>query len=283
MSFTPADLQVLAADARNFKLFPIRQESGKLRAIQEPKRKLQAIHKRIHKLLARVVVPDYLHSAVAGRSYLTNAYAHDPSAPAVKMDVKQFFPSVPRKRIFTFFRDVMNCRADVAGLLADLLTFNRRLPTGSSASPIIAFYAFKSMFDRIEALAKANGLQMTCYVDDMCLSGPRANKATLAEIREIIASCGLRSHKACIFSSSQPKVVTGVCNTPTGRKVPNKLLRKIKLGFETLKSATTPEEKRAICLSLLGRLYAAGQIDPKFKARAATFRSGLVKICTVQS
>ena len=44
----------------------------------------------------------------------------------------------------------MKCRRDVAGLLADMLTFEAHLPTGSAASPIIAFYAFKPMFDEIE-------------------------------------------------------------------------------------------------------------------------------------
>src|SRR4051812_29446708 len=65
---TVQQLEAMAADQGNFKLF----DSGG-RAIQEPKRVLQKVHKRIHKLLARVVTPGYLHSARKGSSYLTNA------------------------------------------------------------------------------------------------------------------------------------------------------------------------------------------------------------------
>ena len=46
------------------------------------------------------------------------------------------------------------------------------------------------MFDEIEQIALAHGLTMTCYVDDMALSGPRANKAALFEVRKIIARYG---------------------------------------------------------------------------------------------
>ena len=41
------------------------------RPIQEPKPTLQAIHKRVAKLLGRIETPDELHSAKKGRSYVT--------------------------------------------------------------------------------------------------------------------------------------------------------------------------------------------------------------------
>jgi hypothetical protein len=268
-----AELSALAKDAGNFRLFSITGASGKPRAIQEPKRQLQRLHARIHTLLSRVEVPEYLHSAVRGRSYISNAAAHDPAMPAIKIDVKKFFPSVTRAAIFNFFEGPLKCRRDVAGLLADLLTFGAHLPTGSAASPIIAFYAFQPMFSEIELLAKAYSLKMTCYVDDMTLSGPRAIKRTLFEVRKIIARYGLKSHKGHVFAALQPKVVTGVCITPAGPRVPNKLHLKIKDGFDALSAARTPSARDEALRPLLGRLEAAGQIDRGFRARAATIRA----------
>src|SRR5262245_51773903 len=67
--------------------------------------------------------------------------------PRVKLDVKKFFPSVSRAVIFRFFEGPLKCRRDVAGLLADILTYKSHLPTGGAASPIIAYYSFKEMFD----------------------------------------------------------------------------------------------------------------------------------------
>lgn len=270
------ELQKLAKDAGNFNLF-IKKKGGKQRPIQEPKPRLQRVHARIHKLLSRVEVPPYLHSAVQGRSYLSNAAAHSADVPAIKIDVKKFFHSVPRVAVFRFFNDPLKCRRDVAGLLADLLTFDGHLPTGSSASPIIAFYAFKPMFDEIASLAQENELTMTCYVDDMALSGVGATEAVLHSVRKIIARHGLKSHKARVFTPSQPRVVTGVCLASDGSRVPNKLHLKIKKGFDALADATTPEARSKALRPLLGRLDAAGQIDPVFRARAVTLRSSICK------
>jgi RNA-directed DNA polymerase len=266
------DLEQLSADAGNYRLFSIRQEN-KDRPVQEPKRDLQKLHIRIHKLLSRVQVPDYLHSAVKGKSYLTNARAHNLDAPTIKIDVKKFFPSVPRKAIFRFFESALKCRRDVAGLLADLLTFDARLPTGSSASPIIAYYAFKPMFDAIAELAKRHGLEMTCYVDDITMSGPNAGRAVLYEVHQIISKFGLRSHKMKFLPGHAPKIITGVCNYPAGERVPNRLHLKIKVGFDELRNATSSSEARRIVGPLLGRLEAARQIDPAFGERAKTLRA----------
>ena len=269
---TVADLDRLATDAGNFKIFSIRQ-GNKERPIQEPKRDLQRLHARIHKLLARIQVPVYLHSAVKGRSYLTNARTHDLAAPTIKIDVKKFFPSVPRRAIVRFFKETLQCRPDVAGLLADVLTFDARLPTGSSASPIMAYYAFKPMFDTLADLAERHGLTMTCYVDDVTMSGPRANRAVLFEAHRIISKSGLRSHKMKFFPGNTPKIITGVCNTPTGERVPNRLHLKIKVGFDHLRNARTGKEASKILGPLFGRLEAARQIDPAFGSRANTLRA----------
>jgi RNA-directed DNA polymerase len=267
------DLSFFARDAGNYRLFSIVSEKGKERPIQWPKRRLQGVHARVHKLLSRVAVPKYLHSAVRGKSYVSNAAAHDPKMPTVKIDVKKFFPSVSRAVIFNFFAGPLKCRRDVAGLLADILTFDAHLPTGGAASPIIAYYSFKPMFDEIAQFAKSLGLTMTCYVDDMALSGLRANRGVLYEIMGVIARHGLKSHKAHTFSGSQPKVVTGVCNTAAGPRVPNKLHLKIKNGFDALAKAQSEIEEDKILRPLLGRLEAAAQIDPVFKARAKTIRA----------
>ncbi len=264
-------LRGLATDTGNFKLFSAKDQGG--RAIQEPKRPLQRIHKRIHKLLSRVETPKYLQSARKGCSYLTNARSHNVNAATVKIDVKRFFQSVPRVAIFRFFLETMKCRKDVAGLIADILTYDARLPTGSSASPIISYYAFKPMFDELHNLALTRGLKMTCYVDDITFSGPSANRGTLFDAHKIIAKYRLKSHKMKAFAPHQPKIITGVCNTPSGERVPNKLHRKISIGFKELREAVTHQDKFKALQPLLGRLEAARQIDQTFGARAKTLRS----------
>ncbi|MDO8288762.1 MAG: reverse transcriptase family protein [Parvibaculum sp.] len=271
-SISEDELDALAGDTGNFKLFP-KTIKGKVREIQEPKRALQRLHVRVHKILSRLEAPEYLHSTVRGRSYLSNASAHRGDVPVVKIDVKKYFASVPRVAVFKFFLEVMRCRRDVAGLLANMLTFDKHLATGSSASPILAYYVFQGMFDEIEKLATSKGLTMTCYVDDITLSGAGANRGVLNDVRKIIARYGLRSHKMCKFEAMQPKVITGVCNSSTGKRVPNSLHLKIADGFKELKELRAYENAETVLKPLLGRLEAAGQIDPAFRDQARTLRT----------
>src|SRR5258705_185981 len=82
--------------------------------------------------------PEFLHSAIKGRSYVTNASEHGPNAPTIKVDIRRFYPSIRAAAVFHFFRDHMQCAEDVAGILTKLLTVDGHLPTGSSASPILS-------------------------------------------------------------------------------------------------------------------------------------------------
>ena len=170
LNVTLSELMQLSSDARNFRIFTVQAEGRKPRKVQEPKPQLQAIHRRVAKLLSKIEVPNYLHSAVRGRSYVTNASAHMSHSAALKIDMKDFFNSVSRANIYNFFVDHLMCRKDVGGLLADVLTFERHLSTGSCVSPIISYFSFKPLFDRLNAFAVANKLVMTCYVDDLTFS-----------------------------------------------------------------------------------------------------------------
>ena len=134
------------------------------------------------------------------------------------------------------------------------------------------------MFDELDQLAVSLSLKMTCYVDDITFSGAGANRAVQSEARKIVAASGLKSHKLRRFSANQPKVITGVCNSLTGERVPNKLHLKIAQGFEALSAASSSTEKLKVLRPLLGRMEAAAQIDVKFSARARTLRTQMREI-----
>ena len=269
---TAAELEALARDAGNFNVL-LSRKNGKARVVQQLRPKLQRLHRRIHDLLSRVATPNYLHSAVAGQSYITNAAAHDCRVPAIKIDVKKFFQSVPRGAVYRFFAGPMRCNPEVAGLLGRLLTYASHLPTGGSASPLIAYYAFKEMFDAIHDLAQTNTLTMTCYVDDMTLSGLKASRSVLHQIRLLIAGHGLKSHKAKFLPANRPMVITGVAVTPQGLRVPNRWHRAICEGFKTYRSAADESESTKAFTRLVSRMHEAGQIEPRWKARAHTLQA----------
>ncbi len=260
------DLELLANRPDNYKRFKI--GNVKKRDIQEPKGKLRAIHKRISRWLAKIETPDYLHSAIRGRSYITNAKAHRADTNLIKVDIRSFFQNVTRHAVYLFFLDVMCCRGDVAMLLAKVLTVDGHLPTGSPVSPILSYYAHKRMFDGIADFAKRRDLTFTVYVDDMCLSGRDATRAALFDVRGIISRAGLKSHKCRFFPAGKPRVVTGVALTSHGAVLPHRRHLKIKEGFLEVGFLPPGVQQRTALAALISRMHEAAQLDPAWKVRA---------------
>lgn len=242
------------------------KETG--REIQEPGAALQSLHRQLHRYLARIEVPAYLHSAVKGRSYLSNARAHVGGGKLLKIDIAKFYQSVPQHKVMHFIRDVLSCSPDVAGLLANLICYRGVLATGSSISPIISYYAYKSLFDGLAGLAAQHGLVMTCYVDDITMSGSRASRAVLHEARSAIFKAGLRAHKDRSFTGDTVKIVTGVVVGPEGIALPFSRWQKISHATREIAACSDDGEKLRLYPKLVSRLYEAAQIDARCRSRA---------------
>lgn len=264
LGFSVADLERFAAHSK-YRVFNLKT-SGRL--VEEPPPILQSLHRKIHRYLSRIEAPNYLHSAIRGRSYITNANAHIGVGPMIKIDVKKFYPSVPQHKVMHFFRDFLRCAKDVAGLLANLLCKDGRLPTGGAASPIVSYYAFKNMFDAIADICAEKKLVMTCYVDDLTISGFGANRAVLHEIRLIMSKFGLCSHKAKFFQSPHPKIVTGLIVRGNRIDLPYSRWKAIRASEKQLAAAGSDVERMSLYPALISRLHEAAQIDPSCRRLA---------------
>lgn len=265
LAITPLQLQELLTARENYLRWTDKVTG---RPIQCPKPRLDRIHRRVATLLARMETPDFLHSAVQGRSYITNADCHDPNQATIKVDIKKFYPSARAQAVFHFFLDRMECEGDVAGILAQLLTVDGHLPTGSSASPILSYFAYEDMFGEIFELAIERGCQMTCYVDDMVITGPEATRRMIRDVIVIVRKYRLWGHKTKAFKQGQPKIITGVAVTKVGRRLPNQRQHRIAQDFENLKHAKTEPEKLVILRKLTGRLFEAAQVDATWRKQA---------------
>jgi len=239
------------------------------RTIEEPKALLKQVHARMAWLLAQIETPDYLHSAVKRRSYVTNAAGHSIDGSAIKLDVKKFFPSVRAAAVCHFFHDVMEYPMDIASRMTKLLTFDGHLPTGGNASCILSFWAYKPMFDEIASLAELRGCRFSLYVDDMTLTGKFATRAMQQEARKIVGRYRLRAHKNKVFAPRQPRIVTGVAITARGSELPNRRAKAIAESWGEVITAKTDAERLALFPSLIGRMSEAAQIDRSWEGRKA--------------
>jgi hypothetical protein len=241
------------------------RKSGRL--IEEPKDLLKQVQARVARLLGQVVTPEYLHSGVKKRSYVTNATGHSIDGGAIKLDVQKFFPSVRAAAVCHFFADVMEYPMDIASRMTKLLTIGGHLPTGGNASCILSFWAYKDMFDEIAALAETRGCHFTLYVDDMTMTGKFATRSMQQAARLIIGRYRLRAHKNKVFAPRQPRVVTGVAVTARGPELPNRRAQAIANTQAAVAGAGTDAERLDLMPQLIGRVSEAAEVDHAWEGR----------------
>lgn len=141
-----------------------------------PKRK-KAL-KKLNKFLNELPIPKYLFSKTE-QGFYKNAKAHYGNTNFVLMDIKSFFPNCSFNYIKNFFvKDGgLKMSPDLADKLAKLVTRPksnktsiREVPQGFPTSPLICYFAYKYMFDKIYYYAKMNNLVFSTYVDDLTFS-----------------------------------------------------------------------------------------------------------------
>lgn len=262
------ELKALTDDS-NYTFFYEASDIYKKRLIEKPKEKLDVIHTRIASLISRVIQPQYMHSGLKGKSYISNAKAHLGVVPVLTTDIKSFYPSTNRKKIFNFFYKKLQCSSDVADLLADLCSVNNHIPTGSRVSMPLSVWANIDMFNSLHAIALEKNIIMTVYVDDLTFSGEKVNLYFLSRVKKIINAEEHIIHptKTILYHSTKIKKITGVIIDKNTLKVPNSLHYKIHLDMERLKYSDE-NEKSLIKERLSGRLFAAANIDKRFKDKS---------------
>lgn len=163
------------------------------RHIQDPRGNTQTLHYRFAKFLNRIERPAFLHSATRGRSHISNAATHTGTHPVICADIEKFYENTTRAHIKGFLLNDLRWPMDLAALMADALTFENHLPTGSAVSPILSYFTHQRMFRDIEEMCVSTGCTLTLFVDDITVSGPRASMALLRRIKQRLLSRGLRA------------------------------------------------------------------------------------------
>ncbi|HEX4853055.1 reverse transcriptase family protein [Arenimonas sp.] len=262
----------------NYNVWPTQQKLSeqlagikprKSRTIQHPKSALFAIHARLASLLAKIEKPSFVKSATRGVSYLDNATAHTSPGNTIKVDIKNFYPSVTKLQVKKFFKVHMQCPGDVADLIARTCCLDGKLPTGSPLSPILSYFACSDLFLEIRDIAAEHDLNFTLYVDDMTFTGAKANRAFASRVNGILKRHGFVGHKAACIPDGEPKVITGVALIQGERSLPFSRQRRARM-FETAFWRAADEEGiRLLGTALIGQFREAARVEPGIEFRAA--------------
>lgn len=161
--------------------FEVPKAKGGVRRIAAPRGPLRKVQRAIlDQILAKVPVHEACHGFVAHRSTVTNARPHQGAAIVIKIDLKDFFPTVHYRRVRGLF-EFLGYSEDVAATLAGLTTYRPKLPNGTVAwpgvlpqgaptSPALANLACRRLDHRLSRLAAKFGASYTRYADDLTFS-----------------------------------------------------------------------------------------------------------------
>ncbi len=264
---------LLANGDSNYDVFTKAQDNGKPRIIESPKPELKELHQRLQLLFSRIKTPDYLHSGIKGRSYITNAAAHVGGRWGAKTDIAKFYPSTTHRQVYVGLMREFKCSGDVSKMLADLCTYDGHIPTGSPISMSLAFYSHKQTFDQIYLAMLKRGISMTVYVDDLTLSGAFRMGLPLALLKKAISSIGLSCHKTKRFSFDRPIVITGVVVAEGTLRLPNKRHLKIADNLRLMSDESDLDQRRILAPRLLGQINEAASVDERFSRRSQNLRN----------
>lgn len=221
------DLRRLSGPNHLYSHFPVKKKDGTSRIVDNPRDQLKRVQRRLAILLGRIVPPDVLFCPVKGRSYVGNAARHRNGRIVHSLDIKKYFPSTTRRRVYWFFNSILCCPPDVATILARIACCDDHLATGSPLSPILAYYAHIDVWEEVTRLAQMHDCKLSIYIDDVTVSGRHVPTALLWEIKQAIHGSGLRYHKEK-RAVDRPCEVTGVVLSAGRLFVPNRQHQKLR-------------------------------------------------------
>ena len=217
------------------------KRSGGFRLIEMPKSRLREIQRRLlHGLLERIPVHQAAHGFIRGRSCLTHACLHQGKAAVIRMDLQDFFSSIPASRIHALFTR-LGYTPGVARLLTGISThstpwreLNARenraripyaqrqrlhtphLPQGAPTSPTLANLCAFRLDLRLDALATSLNAVYSRYADDLVFSGEKDFLARAQRFHVLVAAIALEEgfslnmRKTRIMGASQRQKITGL-------------------------------------------------------------------------
>ena len=262
-----------AATNLHYVRFTIPKRDGTARPIWAPKKRLKAAQRWIlHHIVERLPVHGAAQGFLVGRSILSNAQVHENPKVLLKMDIKEFFPTVTWRRVKGVFRRA-GYRDGVSTLLALVCTEAPReivsvegktyfvslgprcLPQGAPTSPAITNALCLRLDRRLAGLAKRYGWRYTRYADDLTFSLPQEHKgapklgAMMGCVMRIVAGEGfeIKQEKTRVHRSGGRQSVTGlVVNGDTPPRPTRTLRRQLRSAIHKLKTGQPLQEGESL-------------------------------------
>lgn len=181
-------------DDNFYETFHIPKRNGGSRTIHAPKKGLKEFQNALNIIIQAIYKPhDSAHGFVIGKSIVDNARPHVNQNYVYNLDLKDFFPSVDKARIWgrllasPFNLNSSGERRKIANMISTLCCVTLKiekksddqiakkmhkyiLPQGAPTSPIISNAICEKLDIRLSGVAKRFGLNYSRYADDITFS-----------------------------------------------------------------------------------------------------------------
>lgn len=221
---------MINSSASFYRSFKIPKRRGGYREINAPYPSLLSAQKWIYKYVLKQQEVHYsAHGFVPERSILTNARKHVGKKAFLKIDIKNFFPSISINWIINVFKK-MGYAQNVAYYLAALCCYSGHLAQGAATSPYLSNIIAFHMDNRLSKLAKSYSLDYTRYADDLAFSGEYIPANYIETATKIVNDCKFVVNKDKTFLSYRggKRVLTGISIAGENMCVPREAKREIK-------------------------------------------------------
>lgn len=189
-----------------------KRKNGQFRKLSVPSMALKNMQRWIlDSILYKISVNENATGFVPSRSIVTNAYNHLAKKYILKLDIKDFFPSIGFGKVLDVFQK-LGFPKEISSALANICIYKDELPQGAPTSPYLANIICKQMDSRIGSLCKKYELNYTRYADDITISGDRRLFWIEKQIEKIVDSCHfkLNKEKTVRLKPGDRKRITGI-------------------------------------------------------------------------
>jgi len=272
------DLRRIISNApKRYKVYYIAKRDGGRRKIAQPAKDVKFVQRALmDTLLSRLPIHDSATAYRKNISILDNAIPHAKSGPILKLDFKDFFPSIKSKDWKKYCRDFGILESSDDLYLSEKILFMKlrgekelTLSVGAPSSPMLSNVIMKIFDDRVFEDVSKDKVIYTRYADDMTFSGPRTGhlinvKRQVSRIIRTIEypNLDLNDEKTTYVTKKFHRTITGLTVANDGRiTIGRDEKRRINAGVHNAANGTLSAEKMR---ALGGQLAYIQSVEPDF-------------------
>jgi retron-type reverse transcriptase len=225
-------VRIISTAPARYKVYEIDKRDGTKRQIAQPSRELKAVQRYLLETkLSKFPIHASAMGYVQGRNIYQNARVHRNSRVILKLDFKNFFPSLKVRD----WEDFISRSAPKVYGPAETRVFSKILfwsgekngtepnclSIGAPTSPYVSNMLMYEFDEAVSAITKGFGVLYTRYADDITLSGQETELLISVErkIRRFVAKMNsprllFNEEKRGIYARGARQMVTGLIITP---------------------------------------------------------------------